>query len=213
VNIEHIDIKKISNDPANVRRHDDKNLSAIKASLRRFGQQKPIVIDGKGVVVAGNGTLEAAVALGWTKIQAVRTELVGSEATAYAIADNRTAELADWDHEALVQQLGALNTEDFALVDAAGFDKEELELMLDQFDGEATENDPFQEWVGMPEFHNDKHVVRKIVVNFATHDDVDAFFELIDQECTEKTKSIYYPYKPKGDWVSKRFEDDSDEKE
>lgn len=55
-------------DPANARKHSDKNLAAIKASLTRFGQQKPIVIDSSGVVRAGNGTLAAAKALGWAEI-------------------------------------------------------------------------------------------------------------------------------------------------
>jgi len=41
-------------------------LEQIKASLRRFGQQKPIVVDATNVVRAGNGTLAAAKALGWT---------------------------------------------------------------------------------------------------------------------------------------------------
>ena len=91
------DVAELSADPANVRRHSERNIEAIKASLRRFGQQKPIVVDTAGVVVAGNGTLEAARQLQWTSIYGVETKLTGSDRTAYAIADNRTAELADWD--------------------------------------------------------------------------------------------------------------------
>lgn len=72
-------------------------MDAIKASLRKFGQQKPIVVDAKGIVLAGNGTLAAAQELGWTEIEIVRTQLEGVEATMFAIADNRTAELAEWD--------------------------------------------------------------------------------------------------------------------
>src|SRR5690554_4033428 len=92
--IERSPIGDLTADPANVRKHSTRNLEAIKASLKRFGQQKPIVVDGNGVVIAGNGTLEAARSLGWTHIEIVRTELTGSEAVAFAIADNRTAELA-----------------------------------------------------------------------------------------------------------------------
>jgi site-specific DNA-methyltransferase (adenine-specific) len=90
-------ITELSLDPSNVRKHSRRNLDAIKASLRKFGQQKPIVVDAKGIVLAGNGTLTAAQELGWTEIQIVRTELAGVEATAFAIADNRTAELAEWE--------------------------------------------------------------------------------------------------------------------
>lgn len=135
MNVEEIPIAELDLDPANVRQHDDKNLAAIKSSLRRFGQQKPIVVDSKGVVIAGNGTLTAARALGWDRIRIVRTQLEGSEATAYAIADNRTAELATWDDDALMQQLSALDLEDSALVEAAGFSAAELEGMVDDLLG------------------------------------------------------------------------------
>ena len=132
---QRINISDLACDPANVRAHDGKNLDAIKASLQRFGQQKPIVVDEKGIVIAGNGTLTAARALGWDAINIVRTELAGAEATAYAIADNRTAELAEWDDEALAKQLSALQIEDEALVEAAGFSDEELTALVDEVTG------------------------------------------------------------------------------
>ena len=138
---QRINISELSCDPANVRAHDGKNLDAIKASLQRFGQQKPIVVDEKGVVIAGNGTLTAARALGWDRIRIVRTQLEGSEATAYAIADNRTAELANWDDDALMQQLSALDLEDSALVEAAGFSAAQLEDMVNALLGPDFEPD------------------------------------------------------------------------
>jgi len=108
-------------DPSNVRKHSRRNLDAIKASLRKFGQQKPIVVDAKGIVLAGNGTLTAAQELGWTEIQIVRTELAGVSATAFAIADNRTAELAEWEEDKLNAVLKSLQDEGFELVDV-GFE-------------------------------------------------------------------------------------------
>src|SRR5947209_20180479 len=95
--IESLPIASLHADPANTRRHSVRNLDAIMSSLVRFGQQKPIVVDGNNLVRAGNGTLSAARALGWTHVDVVRTALIGVEATAFAIADNRTAELAEWD--------------------------------------------------------------------------------------------------------------------
>ncbi len=99
--IEQLPISSLSPDPANARRHPERNLEQIKASLRRFGQQKPIVVDATNVVRAGNGTLAAAKALSWTTIAAVRSDLAKTELTAYAIVDNRSAELAEWDNEML----------------------------------------------------------------------------------------------------------------
>lgn len=68
--IEEVAIASLAFDPSNARKHSVKNLDAIKGSLAKFGQQKPIVIS-NGVVVAGNGTLEAARSLGWESIRAV----------------------------------------------------------------------------------------------------------------------------------------------
>jgi len=121
MNFETISVADLSLDPSNVRKHSRRNLDAIKASLRKFGQQKPIVVDAKGIVLAGNGTLTAAKELGWTEIQIVRTELAGVEATAFAIADNRTAELAEWEEDKLNAVLKSLQDEGFELVDV-GFE-------------------------------------------------------------------------------------------
>lgn len=131
VETESISVGELLNDPANVRLHNARNLETIKASLARFGQQKPIVVDGNGVVVAGNGTLAAARELGWQSVHVVRSALQGSDRTAYAIADNRTAELAEWDDSALAEQLSALAIDDAELLAAAGYDPGELEALAD----------------------------------------------------------------------------------
>lgn len=132
---QRVKIDTLTLDPANVRRHPAKNLDSIKASLTRFGQQRPVLVNPKGIIIAGNGTVMAAKALGWDHINIVRTDLEGSEATAYAIADNRTAELAEWDEEALAQQLAALQIEDEELMKAAGFTEAEMQ----QLEGAAVE--------------------------------------------------------------------------
>ena len=139
--IQDIPCADLHNDPANVRKHGDQNLAAIKASLARFGQQKPIVVNADGVVIAGNGTLMAARALGWQTIKAVRTNLAGSEATAFAIADNRTAELAEWDDAALQQQLAAIAIDDDELLAATGFDEKELAKLAAANAPEVTEDE------------------------------------------------------------------------
>ena len=119
-------ISDLLSDPANVRLHPEKNLHAIKGSLTRFGQQKPIVIDKKNIVIAGNGTLEAAQQLGWDTIECVVTSLDNIDKTAFAIADNRTAELAEWDHAALESELKKLKDLDVDISEF-GFDDINLE--------------------------------------------------------------------------------------
>ena len=128
---QRVKIETLTLDPANVRRHPAKNLDSIKASLTRFGQQRPVLVNDKGIIIAGNGTVMAAKALGWDHINIVRTALQGSEATAYAIADNRTAELAEWDDDALAQQLAALQIENEELARAAGFTEKEIAALAE----------------------------------------------------------------------------------
>jgi 16S rRNA G966 N2-methylase RsmD len=132
--IERINVAELSLDPSNVRKHDRKNLDAIKASLRKFGQQKPIVVDAKGIVLAGNGTLTAAKELGWTEIEITRTTLQGVEATAFAIADNRSAELAEWE-DSLADVLKSLANADIDLAEL-GFDQNALEKISSDLVGD-----------------------------------------------------------------------------
>jgi ParB-like chromosome segregation protein Spo0J len=137
MNVERIAIADLSFDPANARKHGERNLAAITASLRRFGQQTPIVIDKSNVVRKGNGTLQAAIAMGWDSIDCIRTELTSSDAIAYAIADNRTSELAEWDDDVLAAQLNGLLADDPDLLDAAGFDEDELAELLGDLDDDG----------------------------------------------------------------------------
>jgi ParB-like chromosome segregation protein Spo0J len=126
--IKQAKIDTLLNDPANARSHDQRNIDAIKSSLEKFGQQKPIVVNADGVVVAGNGTLVAAKDLGWDKISIVETELDGVDATAYAVADNRTAELAAWDDVALGKLLSELREESENLI--VGFTDDEIDILI-----------------------------------------------------------------------------------
>ena len=123
---ETVPIDSISQDPANARKHDERNLTAIRDSLRAFGQQKPIVVDQREIVIAGNGTLEAAKRLGWTEIAIVRTTLDNTQATAFGIADNRTAELAEWDDEILRSLLDSLDDDSRDLL---SFSVEEMDAL------------------------------------------------------------------------------------
>lgn len=105
--IENVQIETLTFDPSNARKHDDKNIEAIAGSLKLFGQRKPIVVTPDNVVVAGNGTLQAAKNLGWTEIAIARTPRgwTWEQIKAFALADNRTAELAEWDSAVLADQL------------------------------------------------------------------------------------------------------------
>jgi DNA modification methylase len=123
-------------DPENLRQHDDRNLQAIAKSLQRFGQQKPIVVDTEGRIVAGNGTHQAAVEiLHWTHLAVVTTTLTARERKAYAIADNRSAELAAWDMDGLGKVLAEMAITDAEMFSATGFDEADLVNLRGPQDG------------------------------------------------------------------------------
>jgi hypothetical protein len=122
-----IPLDQLNEDPQNARVHPERNLAAIEASLARFGQQKPIVVAKDGTVVAGNGTLAAARRLGWDALLCVQTDLPPDEARAFAIADNKTAELAEWDYQGLAETLRAMPEE---LRGGTGFADFEIEPLL-----------------------------------------------------------------------------------
>jgi hypothetical protein len=128
--IHKIAIDRLRHDPENARLHGTRNLDTIKASLTRFGQQKPVVVDADNTVIAGNGTLSAARALGWTHLACIRTSLKNKEAAAYAIADNRAAELAEWDPAALAKTLGDIDSDADGPLWSTGFDKAELDGLM-----------------------------------------------------------------------------------
>ena len=105
-----VPIASVTLHPRNPRRGD---VAAVTESLRRFGQQKPIVVQaGTGDVVAGNHLLRAARALGWVEIAANVQAMDDAEATAFMLADNRTSDLGVYDDALLAEILAEQATGD-----------------------------------------------------------------------------------------------------
>lgn len=120
-------IDDLHQDPANARTGHD--VERIAASLAQYKQRKSLVVNRSegNKIEAGNGTWQAAKLLGWTHVAAVFVEDDPMTAVGYAIADNRTAELSQWDYEVLQSLMASLDP-DLALV--TGFEGDELEEML-----------------------------------------------------------------------------------
>ncbi|OQC57678.1 MAG: DNA methylase [Verrucomicrobia bacterium ADurb.Bin018] len=109
-NIDHIG--QLKPDPRNARKHNPRNVGMIEKALGEVGAARSIVIDEEGVVLAGNGVLEAAGNAGIERVQVVdadgetivavrRKGLTPEQKAKLALYDNRTAELAEWDTEVL----------------------------------------------------------------------------------------------------------------
>jgi len=129
--IESRAIADLRPDSRNARKHGKRNIATIRASLEQFGQQRAAVIRSDGTVLAGNGMLEAARSLGWTDlaVTVVPDEWSDEQARAYALADNRTGELAEWDVAVLDEHLVEL--------EVAGLDIESLGFTSSSSGGDA----------------------------------------------------------------------------
>ena len=170
MNIENLSIDSVYQDPNNVRIHDDKNIEAIKGSLTKFGQQKPIVVDEKNIILAGNGTHLAAIALGWKQISVVRSNLKNFDKMAFALADNRTSELATWDMPKLAEQLEMI--EDRELI---GF-SDDFGLISDDFEFKDNDSDS-------------KEKPLALIIEFQDQDTMDDIFkEMIERNLKVKVK-------------------------
>lgn len=106
-------------------------VESVAKSLQEFGWRQPIVVDSEGVIVCGHTRYKAALQLGYKKVPVhVAKDLSPEQIRAYRLADNKTAELADWDFDLLPLELGDLQLSGFDL-DLIGFDSDELAELLD----------------------------------------------------------------------------------
>jgi len=95
-------LSELVEDPKNCRVHDAENEAAVTASIQRYGQTQALVVQrGTNVVLAGNLRLKVLRKLGFERCSVVHVDLSEADQLAYALADNRTAELAKWDWAAV----------------------------------------------------------------------------------------------------------------
>ncbi len=125
-------VNQLRDNPRNARTHDAKQINLIADSIRTLGFNNPVLIDDKDQVIAGHGRLAAARQLGWTVVPTIRlAHMTDAQVRAYAITDNRLAELAGWDEDVLaieLQHLLAIDS-DFDL-GVTGFTGPEIDLKI-----------------------------------------------------------------------------------
>jgi DNA modification methylase len=127
--IELRDIDSITPYEKNPRLNDDA-VEAVAASIKEFGFRVPIVIGPDGVIICGHTRWKAAKKLQLAKVPVhVATDLTPEQVKAYRIADNKTAELAEWDFDQLRIEIADLQNADFDL-GLLAFDEDELTRLL-----------------------------------------------------------------------------------
>lgn len=116
---------------ANAREHPAEQIAKLAESIRQFGFIIPVITTADGVLIAGHGRVEAAIAAGLAQIPTVAIDhLTEAQQRAFRLADNRIAESATWDNDLLRHELSALKDAGIDL-GLTGFGEDELTSILD----------------------------------------------------------------------------------
>ena len=116
VNVNISSLREYENNP----RDNEVAVAAVAESIKQFGFKVPIIIDSDNVIIAGHTRRKAAELLGLKKVPCVvADDLTPEQIKAFRLADNKTAELAEWDFAALERELAELS--DFDMT-AFGFE-------------------------------------------------------------------------------------------
>lgn len=125
-------------------RNNDMAVDAVAESIKQFGFKNPVIIDKDGVIVAGHTRYKAAKKLGITDIPCISAnDLSDEQIKAFRLADNKTAELAEWDEDLLGKEMSGIINIDMSQF---GFSIGEDEL------GEEVQDDKYTLKVKIPQY-------------------------------------------------------------
>lgn len=132
----------------NSRTHDESQIKQICESIKEYGWTNPVLIDEKGMIIAGHGRVEAGKKLDIKEVPCiVLSGLTEAQKKAYVIADNKMALNAGWNEELLKTELEKLKELDFDL-ELTGFSKKELDKLFD----EINESNPYTAKTEIPQY-------------------------------------------------------------
>ncbi len=130
LHIEYCATDSLTPNKRNARKHSDRNVAQLAASIAQFGFKSVIVVDESNCILAGHGRWKAAVQLGMPEVPITRVHFPSEQQRrAFALADNRLAELSEWDETLLSEELKFLFEDGFEL-NIAGFSTADLDFAL-----------------------------------------------------------------------------------
>lgn len=118
---------------ANNPRKNDKAVKAVAESIKQFGFKVPIVVDKNLEIIAGHTRLLAAKKLGMEKVPCIiADDLNEDQVKAFRLVDNKVAEIAEWDIEALIKELNEIEMD----LSTFGFEKQKgiNDVVEDEFE-------------------------------------------------------------------------------
>ena len=143
--VEYVATSSLTPNPDNARKHSKRQVSRLAIAISQVGFKVPLIVDGKNMILAGHGRWLAAQELKLEQVPVIRVGFASDDMKrAFALADNRLAELSEWDEEALQRELNALFDADVDL-GLTGFSTADLDIVL------VDEPDPKVEAVELPD--------------------------------------------------------------
>jgi hypothetical protein len=133
IQIQHIPIDDLLPYARNAKQHPPEQVAQIAASIKEFGFNNPVLIDGENGIIAGHGRVLAARKLGLDSVPCLAlNHLTPAQKRAYIIADNRLGDsaLAPWDWDMLQAEIDSLKEENYDYT-LTGFDDESLAAAVD----------------------------------------------------------------------------------
>lgn len=170
-------------------RNNDGAVEAVAESIKQFGFKVPIIIDGRGEIIAGHTRKKAAERLGLASVPCiVADDLTPEQIKAFRLADNKTGELADWDFSALEKELEELTAFDVDM-SAFGFfdfDDDYFDSIFNPISEEQTEQKQAQETRAereeMQEEEKEETGIYILSLEFADEADARELIEFLESE-------------------------------
>lgn len=164
------ELREYKNNP----RNNDAAVSAVANSIEKFGFKNPIIVDKNGVIVAGHTRFKAAKKLGLKNIPCILADdLTDEQIKAFRLADNKTAEIAEWNPEKLELELKELQMfpmNDFGF-ENMDFGKESFHPLEEKEESEETDEIPeadldiekLDKYYGIPYLGNKSRIADAII--------------------------------------------------
>lgn len=171
------DIKPYEKNP----RKNEEAIPYVKNSIEQFGFRVPIILDSENTIVSGHTRYAAAKELGIDEVPCVRAdELTPEQIKAFRIADNKTAERADWDEDLLGDELSELLGE-FDMTDF-GFGDFELTMLTEDFEPEPYDPEVTEKYSE----HEEEYLLKKRVIITYSDEYADKVREMLGVEAIDK---------------------------
>jgi DNA modification methylase len=146
--IEYRSPSELKSNPNNSKVHRRRQIEQISRSMSAFGFLTPVVIDDSDTLICGHARTLAARKLGFQQIPTVRiAHLTAEQKLAFAIAENKLTENAEWDERLLAEQLKILTDSEISFgAEITGFEPAQIDLLIEGLDdGDKREPDPADE--------------------------------------------------------------------